>query len=86
MTTAERATAFVVGFLPRFSIGLLVPLTTYPARAWLRGLALGALLSLQESVMLGEVWPSVGGIVVGVLVGWVYGRWFESLHPEVSGV
>lgn len=41
MEFPDKPAAIVGAFINRFSIGLLIPLVSYPAKGWQRGLMLG---------------------------------------------
>jgi hypothetical protein len=70
----DKRAALLGAFLNRFAIGFLIPLTTLPLDAWLRGLLVGVLISLPDAVITKAYLPILGiGALGGGLIGWIVG-------------
>lgn len=70
----DKRAALLGAFLNRFAIGFLIPLTTLPMAAWLRGLLVGLLISLPDAVITKAYLPIIGmGALGGGLIGWLVG-------------
>jgi hypothetical protein len=70
----DKRAALLGAFLNRFAIGVLIPLTTLPLAAWLRGLLVGLLISLPDAVITKAYLPIIGmGALGGGLIGWIVG-------------
>jgi hypothetical protein len=70
----DKRAALLGAFLNRFAIGFLIPLTTLPVDAWLRGLLVGLLISLPDAIITKAYLPIVviGGLG-GAIIGWLVG-------------
>lgn len=72
MEFPDKTAAIIGAFINRFSIGLLVPLLSYPTKGWQRGLMLGLLLSIADAIITKAYAPIIlsgviGGLVIGVI-------------------
>ena len=72
----DKRAAMIGAFLSRFAIGLLIPLTSLPAPAWVRGAMVGLLLSLPDAVITKAYAPIVViGTLGGAAIGLAWGAW-----------
>ncbi len=72
MNIPDVMTASAGAFINRFTIGFLIPLTTFPSKGWQRGLMLGLLLSMPDAIITKAYAPIlflgvVGGIIIGII-------------------
>ena len=76
MSLPNQTLAISGAFISRFTIGLLIPTSTFPTSAWLRGSFLGILLSLPDAIIIaGSTVPILGsGLVGGLVIGYILGR------------
>jgi hypothetical protein len=53
----DKSTALLGAFFNRFAIGFLVPVVGIGLPAWIRGMVVGALVSLPDAVITGAYAP-----------------------------
>lgn len=72
----ENASMAISGaFVNRFAIGLIIFVSDFGVTGWIKGLIVGTLLSLPDSIITGAYGPILGiGIVGGVIIGIISDR------------
>jgi hypothetical protein len=86
MEFPNRAVAMSGAFASRFAIGFLIPQVTLPLPAWARGLLVALLISTPDAIITGSYAPiyttgALGGVLIGVLAGWLERRKHQVLEP-----
>lgn len=72
----DKKTAMLGAFLSRFAIGFLIPMTDLGIPPWLRGMAVGLLVSLPDAVITKAYAPIlIVGLAGGAIIGFAAGRW-----------
>jgi len=75
MPLPDKAVAMAGAFVNRFAIGFLIANTNLPWPGWIKGLAIGLLLSLPDAIITKAYAPILGiGIVGGILIGVILSR------------
>ena len=68
----DKTFAILGASVNRFSIGLFIPLLSYPTKGWTRGLLVGLLLSLPDAIITKSYAPIILiGLIGGILCGLV---------------
>lgn len=70
----DKRRAMLGAFVNRFAIGFLVAVVDLPYAAWLKGLTVGALVSLPDAIITKSYAPilvigAAGGTIIGLIVG-----------------
>lgn len=70
LSLPDKKTAMLGAFLSRFAIGFLIPVTYIGLPGWVRGMLVGALVSLPDAVITKAYAPIIiVGLVGGALIG-----------------
>ncbi len=72
---SDKKTAKAAAFLSRFAIGFLIPLCKLPLPPYATGAIVGLLISLPDAGITKAYAPIIAtGIVGGLVIGWLSGR------------
>lgn len=83
----NRSVAMSAAFASRFAIGFLIPQMTLPLPAWARGLLVALLISTPVAIHNPATYQTIfasgalGGVLIGVLTGWLERRKQQVLEP-----
>ncbi len=72
----DKRSALLGAFVDRFAIGFVIGCVRLDWPGWLVGLTFGLLLSMPSAIVTKSYAPIlIGGLLGGVVVGFVVGRW-----------
>lgn len=70
MKFENKQRAMIASFISRFSIGFIIFNLTIPTAGWLKGLAVGLILSIPDALITKQYKPILGlGIIGGLVCG-----------------
>src|ERR1700730_9921029 len=72
----DKRAALLGAFLDRFAIGFVIGCVRVDWPGWLVGLTFGVLISRPSAIVTKSYAPIlIGGVVGGLVIGFVVGRW-----------
>ena len=76
MDFPDKRSALLGAFVDRFAIGFVIGCVRLDWPGWLVGIAFGLLLSLPSAIVTKSYAPIlIGGVIGGLVIGFVVGRW-----------